>query len=361
MKTIAFFISPHGFGHASRATAVMQAILRQQESVDFLIFTTIPEWFFKDQGLISYQYILSSHDVGLVQLTPFEEDLPETLNRLDAIFPYSVNLISRTVEQLKKAAVDLVICDIAPLGLVAAKQCGIPSLLIENFTWDWIYKPYVDAYPQFGEFIDLFDSIFPLADYHIQAEPICQRLSNVPKVNEPISRSFSITPTAIREKLGIQNHQQLVLISFGGNREQFDNPQFLNEYEKTIFLIAGRGETLTRNNNVISVPHNGPYYHPDLIRAADIIIGKAGYSTLAEVVLAGKPFAFISRESNAESAVLARHILNTIPAIEITQQEYVSQMWIHKLPRILELPPTSPAPVNGADLVAEFIFSEILG
>lgn len=360
MTTVAYFITSHGFGHASRATAVMQAIQRQQPEVKFLIFTTVPEWFFADQRLTTYEYIPSTHDVGLAQLTPFEEDLPTTLERLDSIYPYSVELVRETVQHLKQASVDLVICDIAPLGLVASRQCGIPSLLVENFTWDWIYQPFRDDYPQFDEFIAHLDSLYPLADFHIQTEPICSRLSNVPKVNEPVSRTFYTAPEIIRNQLGIGDDEKLVLMSFGGNREQFRNLDFLHAYPDSIFMIAGYGETQKREKNIISLPHNAPFYHPDLIQAADIVIGKAGYSTLAEVALAGKPFAFISRETNIESAVLAQHIHQYLPSIEITQQEYTSRSWIEKLPEILYLKPTAPAKANGADLIAEYIFDEIL-
>jgi len=360
MTTIAYFITPHGFGHASRATAVMQAIQRLSHDVRFMIFTTVPEWFFSDQGFKQYEYISSLHDVGLAQLTPFEEDLPATLQRLKTIYPYSVDLVHNTVKRLKEASVDLVMCDIAPLGLVAAKQSGIPSLLIENFTWDWIYQPFKNGYPQFNEYIDLLDSLYPLADYRIQAEPICSPLPNVPKVNEPISRTFHHTPDVIRKQLGVPGDKKLVLISFGGNREQFTKINFLHNYSEAVFILAGRGEKQHREKNVISLPHNAPFYHPDLIQAADIILGKAGYSTLAEVALAGKPFAFISRETNIESAVLAKHITHQLPSLEISQKEYLSQSWVERMPEILKLVPTAPASVNGADLVADFVFREIL-
>jgi hypothetical protein len=39
---IAYFISPHGFGHASRAAAVMEALYKIESSIRFEIFTTTP-------------------------------------------------------------------------------------------------------------------------------------------------------------------------------------------------------------------------------------------------------------------------------------------------------------------------------
>lgn len=359
MITVAYFITPHGFGHASRATAVMQGLQRKAPDTRFLVFTTVPDWFFADAGLNDIEYISLEHDVGLVQTTPFVEDIPATLQRLDNIYPYSAKLVQKTVDQLQKEPVDLVICDISPLGIVAARQCGIPSLLIENFTWDWIYQPFSNDYPQFKEFIGHLESLFPLADFHIQAEPICERITNTPKLEQLIAREFKTAPSIIRQHLGIAEQEKMVLVSFGGIRDQFDSLEFLHPYN-AVFVMGGGSDEIERKQNVISLPHQSTFYHPDLVHAADIIIGKAGYSTLAEVTLAGKPFAFISRKANVESAVLAEYIHQHLPSIEISQQEYISRNWIEKLPEILKLQPTNPAMVNGADLVADYIFDEIL-
>ena len=36
----------------------------------------------------------------------------------------------------------LVVSDAPPLGCAAAAAAGIPSVVITNFTWDWIYEGY---------------------------------------------------------------------------------------------------------------------------------------------------------------------------------------------------------------------------
>ena len=45
-KTIAYFVSPHGFGHASRAAAVMEALHDLDSSLKFEIFTKEPSGYF---------------------------------------------------------------------------------------------------------------------------------------------------------------------------------------------------------------------------------------------------------------------------------------------------------------------------
>ncbi len=56
MRRIAYFISPHGFGHAARAASVMEAIHEIDPSIRFEIFTASPSWFFQDNlsGLFNY-------------------------------------------------------------------------------------------------------------------------------------------------------------------------------------------------------------------------------------------------------------------------------------------------------------------
>jgi len=34
----------------------------------------------------------------------------------------------------------LSICEIAPMGILVAKETRVPAILVDNFTWDWIYQ-----------------------------------------------------------------------------------------------------------------------------------------------------------------------------------------------------------------------------
>ena len=56
MHRIAYFITPHGFGHAARASAVMNAVSDIAPSVSFDIFTTVPKWFFEDSSADRFVY-----------------------------------------------------------------------------------------------------------------------------------------------------------------------------------------------------------------------------------------------------------------------------------------------------------------
>jgi hypothetical protein len=45
---IAFFISPHGYGHAARAAGIMEALSGLDPLIRFELFTMVPRWFFAD-------------------------------------------------------------------------------------------------------------------------------------------------------------------------------------------------------------------------------------------------------------------------------------------------------------------------
>ena len=140
MTRIAYFITPHGFGHAARSAAIMEAVSKIVPSISFHIFSTVPRWFFDDSLPCRFEYHEFLTDIGLIQKTPFSHDLKETIDALDQFIPFDSALISNTAGLLKQLACRMVICDISPLGIAIAVKAGLPSVLIENFTWDWIYE-----------------------------------------------------------------------------------------------------------------------------------------------------------------------------------------------------------------------------
>lgn len=47
-RCIAYFVSPHGFGHAARSCAIMSALQAREPGIGLEIFTTVPRWFFAE-------------------------------------------------------------------------------------------------------------------------------------------------------------------------------------------------------------------------------------------------------------------------------------------------------------------------
>ena len=94
-------ISAHGFGHAARTLAVMEA-LSKLAPLQCTITTLVPEWFFRSSypGQLSYHAIQT--DVGTVQRSPFEEDIPRTLRELVKFYPLRRQLVDRLASLFAK-------------------------------------------------------------------------------------------------------------------------------------------------------------------------------------------------------------------------------------------------------------------
>jgi hypothetical protein len=355
---IAYFITPHGFGHASRAAAVMAAVQERAPHVRFELFTTCPKQIFNQSLMASFGYHAADVDIGVVQTSPLKEDLPATCRALDGWLPFSRDAIEQTAQHLKRMRCALVVCDISPFGIEAAAEAGIPSLLVESFTWDWIYNRYATDAPCLLPHSSTMQAIFARVGYRIQTQPLCQPVDCDLSIG-PISRKIRTGRRQTRKALNIADDATMVLISMGGVRDRFEFLDRIPYRSNLFFVIPSTDGLVAPQQNVILLPTHSPFFHPDLSLAADLVIGKVGYSTLSEIHQAGTPFGYIPRPESPESDPLIDFIKNHMTARPISARAYSSGRWIDQLPQLLSLPRSQPAKRNGADQAAEFILDLI--
>lgn len=356
VKSVAYFISSHGFGHAARAAAVMQAIAKYDPSVQFEIFTATPYWFFQDSLSTPFNYHHLLTDFGLAQKTPFESDLGDTLRNLDAFYPVAKKRLADIAKTIRRFECKFIICDIAPMGLLVAKDVGIPSVLVENFTWDWIYQQYAAVDENIKKHISYLKPIFESADYHIQTEPICS-FKSPDLVTGPVSRKPKTPRNQIRQRLGLLTDRNVVLITTGGIPQSYDFLQKLDKLGEIQFVMPGAGPEIKIHDNLTILPHQSDFYHPDLVNASDAVIGKVGYSTLAEVYHAGVPFGYVARSNYNESEPMVNFIKQQMPGIAVEESEFHDGDWIFKIRELLALPRVHRKGANGAEQIGKFIFS----
>jgi UDP-N-acetylglucosamine:LPS N-acetylglucosamine transferase len=351
-RRIAYFISPHGFGHAARAASVMEALAEIESSLQFDIFTTVPDWFFSQSNSFAFQYHWLENDIGLVQKTPFQEDLSATVQKLKEFLPFNQAQIAAAAEKIRHLNCELVICDIAPMGIRVARKAGVPSVLIENFTWDWIYQGY--AAEEFNVFSAYLQPIFAEATYHIQTQPICKP-ARVDFTAGPASRKIKVPSVQIRQRLRLPDSCKVVMITAGGVPKSYGFIDKLRDQTDTHFIISGASNSENIHKNLILLPENSGYFHPDLINAADALVGKIGYSTIAEIYQAGVPFAYCARARYRESKPLVDFVENHLCGFAIGEAEFQAGDWILRLQDLLALPRIKQDTPNGADQIAGFI------
>lgn len=357
---IAYFVSPHGFGHAARACAVMTALHALDAALEFEIFTRAPRWFFAESLHFAFGYHELLTDIGMVQRSPLEEDLATTLSKLAAFMPFSAQQLEPVARTLSDLGCGLALCDISPLGIAAAQVAHLPSILIENFTWDWIYSGYCEAAPEFERFIPEFTRLFASATAHIQTEPVCAPTPTATLTTHPVGRTPRLSAATIRQELHIPQGARVVLISMGGFELEYTFLDRFAHLKDTYFVVPGGAETHQSRGNLVLLPHHSAYYHPDLLYAADAVISKAGYSTIAEAYHAGIPFGYVSRAQFRESPVLSEFIRQRMQGVAINGATFGTGEWADAIPQLLSLPRIDRSEMNGAEQIARYVYANFV-
>lgn len=339
----------------------MAEIKRGKPEAIFQLFTTVAPSFFTGSGLFIERYEAVVTDIGLVQNSPLHEELDQTVTAVSRFLEMAT--LGDVVARLKSFAPDVVVSDISPLGIVAAKEAGIRSVQVENFTWDWIYEGYRDRHNGFNPLIEKLRTIFHLADIRIQCEPVTDRASA-----GPASGLYLVPPIARALKAGwslpspLTAGERYVLVSLGGIKSELPFLERLADYPNTTFVIAG--EQTKRMGNVVSFASDDErFYHPNLVAAATTVVSKAGYSTVAEVYHSGVPFIVVERPAFRESEPLIQFISELNPTLPISQGEFDSGAWLRLLddPRLTTISQPSrllaPSRINGAVSAARIILA----
>jgi hypothetical protein len=351
---VAYFISPHGFGHAARSAAIMESLNNLNNNIEFEIFTTVPPWFFTNSSIKNFNYHELLTDIGLVQKSALKEDLDETIVKLGEFIPLGDSIIKKISSKLVDLDCKLILCDISPLGLDAAAHANIRSVLIENFTWDWFYSQYNYENKMLSTYISYLNKIYDTANYLIKTQPICFESSSDLLTN-PVSRKPLNDKIGLKKELEIPINNKVITITMGGIPSHYGFIDRLEQYQDITFIIPGGSTKFEKRNNLVLLQHKSEFFHPDLINASDAVVGKVGYSTLAEVYNSAVPFGYILRPQFPESAPLCEFISMQMKGIEISENEFNSGKWLNRINTLLSLPKINRTEQNGAYQAAEFI------
>jgi hypothetical protein len=234
--------------------------------------------------------------------------------------------------------------------LVVAGHAGLPSVLVENFTWDWIYDHYQPLVRHAAGFAELFS----MADFHIQSEPVCFPSPEAHCV-PPISRSPRRTAAEVRAQLGVLDQVPLVLVTMGGIEWRYSCLDGLSTHTSAFFVVPGVGSDEVRKGSLVTLPHRSTFYHPDLMTAADVVIGKLGYSTLAESYAARAAFGFVPRPGFPESGPLGLFARERMGAVEISPDEFRDGSWLRRIDTLLGSRRSLDSRPNGAEEAARKI------
>ncbi len=354
---VACFVSSHGFGHATRMSAIINQICRKDNRAEIMIFSQVPSWFWpanlpRDCNI---QVINEVTDVGLVQKGPFHHSLEDSFFRVEEFLSFSDSRTKRCTALLRSSNPHLVLCDISPLGIELGNRLQIPTVLLENFTWDWIYQSYIEKCPGFQYLVEKLKKIYDKTDLRIQCRPFCNEVKNCPSVN-PIFRFPQTDRDIVLSRLGLNSSDKYVILTTGGIPMKHEILQDTHGFH---VIIPGDYNSINRQDKVTYIPMNCEIAFIDLVQSSSHVIGKAGYSTVSECWGMNIPFTGVFREDFPESQVLREFCQKALTFNEISHLAFIDGSWFELFE---DLPITnmehSPK-INGATQAVEEIVSFI--
>lgn len=305
---LAFFISDHGYGHIMRNLPVIKKVIEDGNSVTVVTGKRQMEVARQHLG-DGFEGIVCNTDAGLVvKAGSLVIDREETVKCVE-------NHIAKWDEYIEMVAdldVDCYVVDIVPWALLAAKKYNIKAYLMINFTWIIQYK---DFLPE-----KLLDRYYEA--YRAEAEVLMYDFANEPAKNlfvkhtdvGLVARPFNADEV---EKIGHISDKKKVFMSLGASNSGLDFDIDVSNLPYHFFVTTA---LKVKGDNVTYLPMDIPNSQ-DYVAASDICIAKAGWSTLAEILIAGCKAVFIERKDTPEDTATIAELLNRGDAISFDVSE----------------------------------------
>jgi UDP:flavonoid glycosyltransferase YjiC (YdhE family) len=358
---IVFYVSGHGFGHSSRTIEVIHALIRTRPDAHVVVKTAAPHRLFERTLLGRCECVELQCDAGMVQIDSLNIDAAESVRQAVAFQQRAAALAAAEGAYLRESHACLTVGDIPALAVAAARAAGIPSVLIGNFTWDWIYEHYRDDdVPTLVRDIRRIYRDTTLA-LRLPMSGGFEGFTSNPRDIPFVARRSLRTQDDVRRALGLPPRAQgkpLVLTSFGGHGIAGLNTSALAGL--TEYTIATTDLTANPTAGLLYLSEKQVYdsglRYEDLVRGADVVVTKPGYGIISEAIANDAALLYTSRGDFVEYDVLVREMPRYLRAEFIEQEALLSGNWSVGLKRLLSQPAPSETPaLNGAEVAANEI------
>jgi L-arabinokinase len=367
MERLVWYVSGHGFGHASRDIEVINALRGRCPDLPVTVRTGAKRWIFDLTLDAPVDFEPSDCDTGIAQIDSLRLDEVETLRRAAAFYADFEDKVAAEARRLESLQPALVVGDIPPLAFAAAAAAGVPSIALGNFTWDWIYDGYDPEERGAAGLVPLVRDATAKASFFLRlpmwggfdmAPP--ERTLDLPLV----ARRSARPPAEIRRSLGLPADRKLVLLSFGGHGLKGLSPDaFASFGEDYVAVLTGHlemSEAARRSRRgVVEFDEQALYdkgwRYEDLVAAVDVVATKPGYGIIAECAANDTALLYTSRGHFIEYEVLVQEMPRYVRSQFIPQQALFAGDWRAYLDELLTQDRPEPADVSGAAMAAEEI------
>lgn len=319
--SIAYYVSGHGFGHAVRATQVLRHLPGE---IPVTVKSGAPEWFFRGEVERGFAFEPSVYDCGLLQRDSLTADLEATARACDEMEARNAKRLEAEADWLRRSETRLVVTDIPPFPLAAARKAGVRGVVVANFTWIEIYGAYVGACPALKPGIERARAEYPLAELAVitpfdVAMPVFERTWRSPLIarrgvgrRDEMARAYRVDP-----------EKRWWLFYPGNMGLDFDWGRLAGIRDSVFFSLytpEGAGANLVRLDRE-------RFRHEDVTASVDGVVAKPGYGIAGECMACGTPLVYPDRADFVEYTAIDRDVEAWGGGTRMTQTDFRSGNW----------------------------------
>ncbi|OFW03901.1 MAG: hypothetical protein A3I61_07625 [Acidobacteria bacterium RIFCSPLOWO2_02_FULL_68_18] len=371
---IVFYVSGHGFGHASRVIEVINAILARRPDTRIGVRTAAPRWLFDLTVTGKIAFSTLECDTGVVQSDALTLDEADTIRRAAAFHSDLVTRAASETRVLRELGAGLIVGDVPPLAFAVGGAAAVPSIALGNFTWDWIYSDY----PR----VRLAPSLLPTIRGAYAKASMALRLpmsagfesfSNIKEIPF-IARHATRTREEVCKILKLPTDKPFVLMSFGGYGLPGLDTDLLAKFKKYVVINAASkpvGRTrkevplAERHGSLVTVNEETMYEagvrYEDLVHASEAVVTKPGYGIIAEAIANDAAVLYTSRGHFPEYDVLVEEMPKYLRTAFIGQEDLFAGKWEPHLDKLLAQPRSKnkKPDTSGADAAADLLLKAL--
>lgn len=357
---VLFYVSGHGWGHARRAAQVILAMERLDSSVNVLVRTSAPQGIFAGLARTTVHVPDEPIDFGVAEHDALAINVPTTLVQVADLLGRKTHLVESEMAFARAHQIDLIVCDIPYLAGEIARGIGVPCVAISNFTWDWIYEPYVANDPAWASLPAQVRGMYAEMTRLLRlpfAHPATgfKQVIDVPLV----AKHPQCDREAVFRRLGISASQSRpkVLIGMRGGLADAALCSAIQSTHDFIFLslqdYPGRAPEHFRR-----VKLDETLDFTDLLSVCDAIVSKLGYGTVAEAMVCNTAILWPRRSDFREEQIMEEQCPRYLRMKELPLEDYRRGRWTHHLHQLLEMArPTQTMRTDGAAECARLVLN----
>lgn len=346
---IAYYITGHGLGHATRSLELIRGLLSTGKFRVHTVSTVDEKVFFNElessnikltndvDGSILYKNWFRNLDTGGIQLDAIYLDVHTTLQRYhDTVHEHRQKLIEQEVSWAKENQINLILMDTTQLAAAVGKQLGINAVFVTNFTWNFIFEEMLkvaDHSKLSPELIESYKNMIETcAADAVSCSHFIRYLGGTPlptafdtsKIIDGPLITRPVRNNNVKKELNIPQETKVLVLGFGGF---VVDDELKDEYLPTgwVCLVLRATPKMLPSSRFISMPHD--VYVPDLIYAADAVLGKIGYGFVSECLGCKTPLIYVPRVHWPEEPYLENVLTSYGAGVKIPLVDFNNGNW----------------------------------